>query len=73
MCSIANLFKTNIRKFDAKKYIFCPECLDFKSLGKINFFKELEKGKAYLVELSKFFKNGRVWIFLPIEMDGLVK
>ena len=41
MCSIANLFDTNIRKSDAKKHIFFgpvgPECLDcVKSLGKIN-------------------------------------
>ena len=28
MCSIANLFDTNIREFDAKKRISCPECLD---------------------------------------------
>ena len=39
MCSIANLFNTNIRTFDAKKtYFFWPECLDCgKSLGTINF------------------------------------
>ena len=29
MCSIANLFNTNIRKFDSKKTLFfCPERLD---------------------------------------------
>ena len=30
MCSIADLFDTNIRKFDAKKTLifFCPECSD---------------------------------------------
>ena len=40
MCSIANLFNTNIKKFDAKKtYFFCPECLGSKSLGKIFFYK----------------------------------
>ena len=38
MCSIANLFDTNIRKFDAKKRIFLPRMLRLrKSLGKINF------------------------------------
>ena len=28
ICSIANLFDKNIRKFDAKNHIFFPECLD---------------------------------------------
>ena len=42
MCSIANLFDTNIRKFDAKKTeFFLPGMLRLcKSLGKNNFFKE---------------------------------
>ena len=38
MCSIANLFSTNIRKFDAKKRnCFLAGC---KSFGKINFLSE---------------------------------
>ena len=38
MCSIANLFNTNIRKFDAKNVVFLPRMLRLcKSLGKINF------------------------------------
>ena len=38
MCSIANLFSTNIRKFDAKKRnCFLADC---KSFGKINFLSE---------------------------------
>ena len=39
MCSIASLFNTNIRKFDAKKtFFFLPECLDcVKWLETINF------------------------------------
>ena len=28
MCSIANLFDTDIRNFDAKKQFFYPECVD---------------------------------------------
>ena len=29
MCSIVNLFDTNVRKFDAKKAtVFCAECLN---------------------------------------------
>ena len=27
MCSIADLFDTNVRKLGAKKTFFCPECL----------------------------------------------
>ena len=40
MCSIANLFNTNIRILDAKKniYFFLPRMLGLcKPLGKINF------------------------------------
>ena len=42
MCSIANLFDTNIRTFDAKKTLnfSCPKCLgcvNYKE--KLNFFK----------------------------------
>ena len=40
MCSRANLFDTNIRKFDAKKkYTFFPQNTQIvcKSLGKTNF------------------------------------
>ena len=42
MCSIANLFDTNIRKFDAKKTnFFCPECLDcVNHWEKLIFFKD---------------------------------
>ena len=36
MCSIANLFNTNIRKFDAKK-TFARMLRRYKPLGKINF------------------------------------
>ena len=39
MCSIANLFDTNVKKDDAKN-IFSPRILRLcKSLGKINFLK----------------------------------
>ena len=39
MCSIANLFDTNVRKDDSKN-IFSPRILRLcKSLGKINFLK----------------------------------
>ena len=37
MCIIANVFYTNIETFDGKKTLFCPECLDCKTLAKINF------------------------------------
>ena len=42
MCSIANLFDTNIRKFEAKKRIFfSPECLDCTNhLENLIFFKK---------------------------------
>ena len=40
MWSIANLPDTNIRKSDAKKTFFCPECLDcVNHYGKLIFFK----------------------------------
>ena len=40
MCSIANLFGTNIRKFDTKKTYFLPRTLRLsKSLRKLIFFK----------------------------------
>ena len=38
MCSIENLFDTNIRKFDVKNTYFFPRMLCLcKSLGKFNF------------------------------------
>ena len=43
MCSIANQFDTNIRKFDPKKtfFFFLSRMVRLcKSLGKINFLKE---------------------------------
>ena len=42
MCSKANLFYTNIRKFDDKKtvFFFCSECLDcVNHQEKLIFFK----------------------------------
>ena len=41
MCSIANLFDTIIRKFEAEKNgVFCPECLDcVNHWEKLIFFK----------------------------------
>ena len=40
MCSKANLFEANIRKFDARKTNFCPESLDFVNHEeKLIFFK----------------------------------
>ena len=53
MCSIANLFDTNIRKFDPEKHFFCPERLDCKSSGKIIFFKN--KISVIKVEVSLIF------------------
>ena len=42
MCSKANLFDTNMRKFDDKKtnFFFCPECLHcVNHYEKLIFFK----------------------------------
>ena len=54
MCSIANLFDTNIRKFDAKKHnFFCPECLRLcKSLGK----------NLFSIRTLFFSKKGEKWV-----------
>ena len=51
MCSIANPFNTNMRKFDAEKrnFLFCLECLNCKSLGKIIF---LNKSKISVLEVE---------------------
>ena len=40
ICSIANLFDTNIRKLDTKETVFfCPECLDSVNHQEFFFFK----------------------------------
>ena len=54
MCSIANLFDTNIRKFDAKKIsFFCPEYLDcVNHLVKLIFFKN----KISVLEAELYIK-----------------
>ena len=45
MCSIANLFDTNIKTFDTKKTIFLPSMLRLcKFLGKIIFYKNKISG-----------------------------
>ena len=51
MCSIANQFNTNIRKFGAKKrWFFCPECLDCANhQEKLIFFY---KNKISLLEVE---------------------
>ena len=37
MCSIANLFDRNIRKFDAKNVLECLDCVNYNE--KLIFFK----------------------------------
>ena len=56
MCSIRNLFNTNIRKFDAKKHKFiCPECLEcITHYGKLIFFN---KNKISVLEVKFLLKK----------------
>ena len=56
MCSIANLYDTNIRKFDTKKKNFLPRMLRLcKSLEKTNFL--LKKISVLEVELYLKIKS----------------
>ena len=55
MCSIRNLFNTNIRKFDAKFDFICPECLEcITHYEKLIFFN---KNKISVLEVKFLLKK----------------
>ena len=64
MCSIANPFDANIRKFDAKKHIFFPECSEYFSW----------KSKALNLrqpKLSASYKESVIEIFQSVDVTFL--